>query len=43
MLNRIGMPLAKRVRKEKMLEIRKELKVSLEQETQALMRFSQAD
>ena len=43
MLNRIGLPLAKKIRREKFMAIRKELKASLERETNELMEYSKPD
>jgi len=33
MLNRIGLPLAKKIKKEKSIKLRRELKLSIERET----------
>eukprot|EP00347_Sterkiella_histriomuscorum_P003567 403363794 len=43
MLNRIGLPLAKKIKKEKSIKLRKELKMSIERETQQLMVYSQPE
>ncbi|CDW91345.1 histidine acid phosphatase family protein [Stylonychia lemnae] len=40
MLNRIGLPLAKKIKKEKSIKLRRELKLSIERETQQLLECS---
>jgi len=40
MLNRIGLPLYKRAKRERFIKLRRELKINIERETQILLELS---